>query len=106
MIGEGVPTHIDGQKIKVDVFEGVGQSYRRLIIGCPFHARCQKRRNVSVNLAPRYGELEVYGYLGAWLKSGPSFDRQDLHRDHKPSNAEVDAFLRERGLLQSIPRAD
>ena len=53
--------------------------YRRLILRCPFHMKCEKKRSISLQNTKKCGPLEPIGYLMVW---------RDLHvpGDDRPHN--------------------
>jgi hypothetical protein len=94
--GVNVPKSMLGQIISVDAHCGASE-YVRKRISCNFHPQCNKYRNCSFNRS--FGSLEVVGFLGCWLQSGRNYDNKREHVAYKPTNADVEGFLQQHGLL-------
>ncbi len=66
-------------------------AYRRLLVVCPLHEQCSKRRNTGAAQCRNFGHHEPLWFVGAWLRGGQSRDRGG-HRAFVPSLADVRAF--------------
>ena len=80
---------VDGVPVRVDEHIGVRDAYRRLVVKCPWHPNCTRRRNTGARQTERLGELEPLWYLGAWLSSGQNFLGRDDHMAYIPSADDV-----------------
>ncbi len=80
---------VDGVPVRVDEHIGVRDAYRRLVVKCPWHPNCTRRRNTGARQTERLGELEPLWYLGAWLSRGQNFLGRDDHMAYIPSADDV-----------------
>jgi len=98
----GIPSKIDGVEVALEEWKPETEpGYSRVHVKCPVHLFCSMRRSVGVKATRRYGNKEVHGFVGAWLACVVDFTgaRAGLHKEYKPSDVEVTAWLTERGLL-------
>ena len=85
-----------------------GYTRLRVLCPCPGHCRkvpgqrrkiCERRRGTGPDQTATFGELEPYGFLGAWLRSADWFPGHREHLDYDPSTDEVKAYMRAAGWL-------
>ena len=63
---------------------GMAGYYRRLLVVCPTHTLCTKRRNFGMDtaLSSGLGDLEPLAYLAVWFRARHGFDGPDATRRH------------------------
>jgi hypothetical protein len=67
-----------GGKLRLDDYvqkSGAKQKYKRWILSCPHHAKCEKKRSVSTNHMKAFGPLEPIAMLMVWRDLKPEGDR-------------------------------
>ena len=47
----------------------------------------------------RYGVAEVYGYLGVWARHAKDYPSGRLHKQFKPSLAQIRSYIDEMGWI-------
>ncbi len=102
---------LDGVPVVEDMFGHAGQpgSYRRIVVRCPctqtthhvLHKACEKRRGLGANQRMHFGELEPFGFLGAWLAARDRFPDRRSHMAYVPNVAAVSAYMDAAGLARS-----
>ena len=103
---EGQPVYYEAHCIMV-----ASDHYARFDVHCPAeHHRggipCMKKRNTGKAQTARFGEMEPFAYLGAWLRLACSCESRKAHVDRVPSEAETCAYATEMGWLPSIAASD
>jgi hypothetical protein len=91
------PCTVEGVAIDTELHINV-QHYYRKMVSCPHHAKCRRKRNVSTRHTKHFGEMEVFGYMGVWLKAGACLTKEE-HRDFKPQVLQVEQYLRSKGCV-------
>ncbi len=85
MMVEGIHVSVD-EHVPVS---GHGEGYRRLIIRCPFHQGCGKRRNTGPAQTRHFGDVEPLWFLGAWAHRGRALASRAEHMAYTPTVADV-----------------
>ena len=94
------PRTIWGAKVHQETtFPSAGRPYCRYVVQCPYHRRCNKRRNAHASQTSNFGFQEPYGFLAAWLKLGPSFGTAREHIVAVPSLVAQREWLLETGRI-------
>ena len=71
------------------------KSYRRFILACPYHAKCEKKRGCGARQTAMLGRFEPHAFLLAWLDHAHTCDGAGEHVPHRPSaKAVADAYMR------------
>ena len=76
-------------------------------VKCPFHDNCTKTRTINDEFTQVCGNIQVVGYLGAWIEKAitkryaSKFDH--MEKGENPSVEETLAFLRKERLLVQVP---
>lgn len=107
---DNLPDTIEGVPVREEVYNESGdrgpQRYHRLIVKCPLSdsmhaggAPCQKSRNMGPEQTRYFGKKEVIGYLGVWLMRASECASRADHTRYRPSAAEVEAYLVDRGMM-------
>ena len=91
------PLVVEGQPIASELYSRATPCYYRTRVTCPLHARCRKRRNCHERQCANFGELEVWAYLGVWLRKGQDALDRLRHKSIKPTHEEVKSYLTEHG---------
>ena len=80
---------------------GAPGSYRRLIVDCPHHPGCQKKRNYDTeeSRVGGLGDVEPHGVLGCWLSEHANFMSGSEHKAFKPSRTAVSTYVGQQGWL-------
>ena len=112
-----LPKSLEGVEVKREKHTGdsavtprnqKGYTRLRVLCPCPGHSEkvpgqrrkiCERRRGTGPDQTATFGELEPYGFLGAWLSSAAKFPGQREHLDHDPSTAEVREYMKSVGWL-------
>ena len=82
-----------GCKLRFEDRTHASGHYARLIITCPHHDDCHKRRNVGRRQCLNYGRREPLAFLAAWVQSGPVCHNAAQHRTHVPTLEQQRAWL-------------
>ena len=80
------PAFIEGCRVRVER----RAEHHRLIVRCPHHANCTKRRNIGPPRRMQLGRREPVAFLGAWLSLGHNHG-QGCHPN--PTSPEMRAWL-------------
>ena len=92
---------LDGVLVKYEgEYEAPGAragSFVNWCLRCPLpgHHNCMKKRHVSILSTAQHGDVEPLAYLHAWIPCAPGPGRS--HATARPSQAQVDAVVAERG---------
>ena len=63
------PAYIEGQRVTHETNDIHG--YDRLLVRCPCHPGCSKRRETTARLLPGTGPRECVGFLACWVLAAP-----------------------------------
>lgn len=81
-------------------------AYQRLVTTCPLSSSshfddrvCKTSRKLGGLCTARFGAIEAVGFLGCWLAKGEHCASRTEHLRCKPTPSEVEAFMRQHGLL-------
>lgn len=96
--------YVEGQRIHTELHIDGGRSYYRWIVRCP-HASsthlctkmCKKRRNAGHEQTRHFGDKELYGYLGCWIKAAPKYTSASAHKRFRPTVAQIRKYIEEQG---------
>ena len=84
------PSAIEGGRLTIEDRTHLPGGYHRLVVKCPWHVACMKRRNT--NLCSSLGVREPLAFLAVWVQAGEGLSSGD-HRRHLPSMAEQRRWL-------------
>ena len=87
------PSEILGVRVHRDSYVSPGKRYFRLIVNCPYHAGCAKRRNCGARQIARFGDQEPVAFLACWLQQGAHLDNKDAHKAFRPSLAQMQVYI-------------
>ena len=97
---------VENQRILFEEYEDHSHRYTRWNVRCPLgkcrHVElqcqpCNKSRCYGLAQTKHFGEAEVYGYLGVWLRKADTFNSRTSHMLFRPSLLEVKAYILEMG---------
>ena len=114
-----LPTFLEGVRVIQEVHDGKvavtrrNQSgYTRLMVRCPCQGHCEQRpgkrslycearRGIGQEQTANFGELEPYGFLGAWLQGIETkrFPTRTLHMAWRPTTEDVRTYMMAQGWL-------
>ena len=94
---------VEGVPVRLETFGSVtkSRSYTRIVVDCPLcqsghvgKPRCSKRRTLGANQCSNFGDMEPYGYLGAWLHARDRFGDRTAHMAYNPTSKDVGEYMR------------
>ena len=91
----GMPSFVEGMWLTRE--NAPGFDYHRMRVICPLavsnprHAGCHTSRAFGPNTIRGHGQLEVWGFLGAWCRRAgePQFGDKKSHQRYRPSARDV-----------------
>ena len=101
---------LEGVVARISTWPGL-HSYSRVIVKCPWHAKCEAQRSFSHDFAMETGcgGEEPFCLLGVWLRRGKGLVNAQVHKDLKAtiSVEERRDYAREHGwpLVPPVPKA-
>ena len=101
---------VEGVQVWEEAWGVFGQrgSYRRLVVTCPYHASCQKKRNYdTVDAGPTGLEHdEPLAFLGCWLSKHALYPEGSKHVAYKPARSAVMEYVRAQGWRPELFMAE
>jgi len=106
-----IPAEVEGVRITEEIVvresgRRRGQRYHRVRVVCPCSTsshsggnECGKWRNVSAATTQYFGNLEVWAYLGCWLRRASEEPDRAAHMQYRPTEAEVEEYLAGAGCV-------
>ena len=88
-----VPRTVEGVKISLISSSSLSGEYVRKTVRCPngAHRECHKSRCCTMTRS--FGQSEVVGYLGCWLRAANRYPDRESHMKYKPSLEHVRDYL-------------
>ena len=94
-----VPAFVDGCWLRVDPYRGL-QVYDRIVITCPLHGACEKKRDRHGAQCEHFGPMEPIAYLAVRASKAAEFTEATHTNACKPELSAVRQWLVQNGHIQ------